>query len=220
MSMNIYPIYHSGVFVEIEGVYLLFDYYKGNIPLLDANKPLYCFISHGHYDHYCSDILSKVSYYRDVKVICANGVNDSFIQVNVHQRVTLDEIEINTLDSTDEGVAFLVKVGNYSIYHAGDLHAWLWDEEDTLAEKEEMLNKYIKEISLLPKKIDVAFAVLDPRQCEDEAVVGIKLLNDIVSPKCIIPMHYSFDETKFDRYYSLVNKSIPLIDPRKEKIIL
>lgn len=161
MSMNIYPIYHSGVFVEIDSVYLLFDYYMGDIPLLDANKPLYCFISHGHYDHYCKDILTKVSFYKNVKVICATGVNDSFVQMSVHQQLLLDNLEIKTLDSTDEGVAFLVKVSNSSIYHAGDLHAWLWGYEDTLAEKQEMLNKYTKEISLLPKDIDVAFAVLD-----------------------------------------------------------
>ena len=50
--MNLKYIYHSGFLLELDTAYMLFDYYKGDIPRLDKDKKLYVFISHGHGDHF------------------------------------------------------------------------------------------------------------------------------------------------------------------------
>lgn len=36
---------------------------------------------------------------------------------------------METLFSTDEGVAFLLQCPEGMIYHAGDLNDWVWEEE-------------------------------------------------------------------------------------------
>lgn len=36
--MNLKYIYHSGFLLELDTAYMLFDYYKGDIPRLDKDK--------------------------------------------------------------------------------------------------------------------------------------------------------------------------------------
>lgn len=61
--MKITFIGHSGFLVELEEKYLLFDYYKGKIPALSAEKPLYVFASHGHSDHFNPEIFQLADAY-------------------------------------------------------------------------------------------------------------------------------------------------------------
>ena len=39
-------LYHSGFLVETERSYMLFDYWKGEIPFMEYKKELYIFASH------------------------------------------------------------------------------------------------------------------------------------------------------------------------------
>ena len=50
--MKITYIGHSGFLVETGACYFIFDYYKGSLPLLQADKPVFVFASHAHHDHY------------------------------------------------------------------------------------------------------------------------------------------------------------------------
>ena len=50
--MKITYIHHSSFLVELESVYLLFDYTEGVIPGLKREKPLLVLESHRHGDHY------------------------------------------------------------------------------------------------------------------------------------------------------------------------
>ncbi len=43
------------------------------------------------------------------------------------RKYQVDDLEIETLRSTDAGVAFYVKTNGASFYHAGDLNNWKWD---------------------------------------------------------------------------------------------
>ena len=49
--MKVTYIYHSCFLVETSDFYCLFDYYRGTLPTLEKNKPVYVFSSHGHGDH-------------------------------------------------------------------------------------------------------------------------------------------------------------------------
>lgn len=50
--MKVTYIHHSSFLAELDSVYLLFDYYKGTVPPLAPEKPLYVFASHAHGDHF------------------------------------------------------------------------------------------------------------------------------------------------------------------------
>ena len=50
--MKVTYIGHSGFLAEFSHCYCLFDYYEGNIPVLDKGKPLFIFVSHRHQDHF------------------------------------------------------------------------------------------------------------------------------------------------------------------------
>ena len=56
--MRIRLIGHSGFYVELEEMNLLFDYYRGELPAPDTDKPLFVFVSHAHPDHFQKSIFS------------------------------------------------------------------------------------------------------------------------------------------------------------------
>ena len=58
---------------------------------------------------------------------------------------TFWDLRIHTLKSTDEGVAFLVRVKEKTFFHAGDLNWWHWEEESEYY-NEQMRMDYQKEI--------------------------------------------------------------------------
>ena len=187
---------HSGFLVETPDKYLLFDYWKGEIPSLNYKKKLYVFASHVHHDHYVMDIFKLENQCESVKYILSFDIERSndwkkaeqvyFLDAN--ESVEIDDLQIKTLCSTDEGVAFLVKTDDYTIYHAGDLHWWHWPgdpEEDNQRRKE----TYQKEIDLLEgEKIDCAFVVLDPRQ-EEAGSWGMEYFLKHVESRYVFPMH-------------------------------
>ena len=112
------------------------------------------------------------------------------IKVTFHQTYDLPyNTQLETLLSTDEGVAFLIKCPEGTFYHAGDLNDWVWEEE-TDQYNRQMTGSYRHEIDLLKnKEIDVAFIPLDPRQEKDYSRGMLYFLNK-VSVKKVYPMHY------------------------------
>ena len=58
--MTITYLNHSGFFVELDRVCLLFDYWRGRLPEPVAGKTLLAFASHSHHDHYNEEIFDLV----------------------------------------------------------------------------------------------------------------------------------------------------------------
>ena len=56
--MKVTYLGHSGFLAELETVSLLFDWWKGDLPPLPADKPLAVFASHRHGDHFDPKIFS------------------------------------------------------------------------------------------------------------------------------------------------------------------
>lgn len=196
-KLKVTYIQHSGFLVETENCYLLFDYWMGEIPAMDYKKKLYVFSSHAHHDHFTKDIFKLENQCESVKYILSFDIEESGREwkkaedvrfLKPHMIENVDDIVIETFTSTDEGVAFLVNVDGFVIYHAGDLHWWHWPgdpEEDNERRKRD----YQKEIDLLAgKKIDCSFVVLDPRQ-EDAGGYGMDYFLKSVQSRYIFPMH-------------------------------
>ncbi|MCD8090886.1 MAG: MBL fold metallo-hydrolase [Clostridiales bacterium] len=189
-------LHHSGFFVELESCCLLFDYWEGEIP--PTPKKLYVFVSHSHGDHYNPEIF-KLRENRDVTFILASEIRckdkgSDIITIKPKTEITVDSVKVETLKSTDSGVAFIVEAEGLSIFHAGDLNLWLWKEE-TKQYNNNMKALFEKYISPLKgRSFDIGFIPLDPRQ-EEYYCLGMDRFLETADFKAVFPMHFwnSFD---------------------------
>ena len=180
--MKVTYLKHSGFMVESRNYIYLFDYIGGNIDkAIKSDKKIYVMVSHVHDDHFSKiifDIATKhnnVTYvlsYDVVKKIKKNAILSkmteqlNIIRVQAHEKYKIDDIVVETLKSTDEGVAFIVSEKDGTIYHAGDLNWWHWEGEPKSWNRNMEVN-FKREIdSMKGRKIDIAFVPLDPRQEE------------------------------------------------------
>lgn len=190
--MKITYFKHSGFAVELDHHILIFDYIEGNLKHLKHNLPLYVFVSHRHGDHYKKEIFETFKEY-NCTFILSDDIHvkkmDHMIKIGSHQEIKVDDLEIRTLHSTDEGVAFLVETEGRLIYHAGDLHWWHWEGENTDLENEEAKQMYLDEVEIIKDEhIDVAFLVVDSRQ-KKQFAWGMKAFLDRVACDYVFPMH-------------------------------
>lgn len=141
--MKITHIYHSAFLVSLEHSALLFDWYKGSLPEIPADKKLFVFCSHSHEDHYSPKIWDLQKTHPDVTYILDEGIADAadhpeadIVLVRPRETYAVPEdgtgpaaLRIITLESTDMGVAFYIETEGKRIYHAGDLNVWFWNDE-------------------------------------------------------------------------------------------
>lgn len=208
--MIITYIDHSGFLLETEDVYFLFDYYRGDIPKMSPDKEVVVFVSHRHGDHYNPEIFHlftghpKIQYvlskdvpvkkllcqYEEQRVWLENVV--TIVGKNETQELMLSNgrtLQITTLKSTDEGVAYLLCYEGKTYYHAGDLNLWVWEGE-TKQYNNNMAANYFRELDKLRNRdIDVAFVPLDPRQ-EKDAFGGLESFMEYTDSKKVFPMHF------------------------------
>ena len=143
-------IEHSGFSVELPECTLLFDYYLGKLPEFPKEYPLIVFASHVHGDHFQKKIFQLREQYQEVYFVLSDDIPKKYdapdvIWVSSDVKVTVAGCEITCLKSTDEGVAFLVKCGEKTVYHAGDLNWWHWEEESATY-NDEMKQNYQREV--------------------------------------------------------------------------
>lgn len=221
--MKVKYIEHSCFMVELQHVVLLFDYYKGNIPAIDKEKDIIVFASHSHEDHFNLDIFSEMRTYPNVKYVFSRDIKRKYnrkfflrhgVEENQYDNITFigaDEsidigslcdnnvvYKINTIKSTDLGVAFCIEADGKNIYHGGDLNWWAWSEEPI--EDQKYMEKMFKESM---EKIDgyhfhVAFLPLDPRQ-KDEFYLGFNYFMKHTKTDKAFAMHFWGDSSVIDR---------------------
>lgn len=207
---------HSGFYMELETCGLVFDYVEGKLPSM-MKKPLYVFVSHSHTDHYNEERVetlrkqgAKLILSDDIKR--ASAENLSFVHAG--ETLMLDDLRIQTLASTDVGVAFLVEVEGMYIYHAGDLNWWHWEEESSEEENEDMKQAYLYELAKLKGyPIDIAFVPVDPR-LNDAYVLGIDAFMREVGADKVFPMHFWKDYRIFDQL-----KTSPKTSKYRDRIV-
>lgn len=199
--MKITFLQHCGYFIELEDACLLFDYYRGELPAIPNGKKLYVFVSHSHYDHYNSDIFSlrdkadKVFYIISEDVITDNA--DDVYRVKARQKVSLDGCEIETIVSTDIGVAYIVRYAGKVIYHAGDMNWWAFPLQEA-QRNEQVGTVYRTEIDALDNMhFDVAFVPLDPT-LQEGFYLGLDYFMKHTETDMVFPMHFwgNFDVYK------------------------
>ncbi len=175
MNTIVTYIEHSCFLVETAECYLLFDYYCGEVslPALDPAKPLLLFNSHAHHDHFSKEIFAlRDRYPSALFVLSADIPVPATVQPftcpmlpHEHRLLQLADgrtaVSIDTLRSNDEGVAFIIRIGDLCIYHAGDLNNWWWDGD---VEDQKLANIYHEELEhIRGRHFTAAFIPLDPR---------------------------------------------------------
>lgn len=202
--MRVTFLEHSGFFVELERVCLLFDWWKGALPPL-PDKPLVCFASHRHQDHFSPAIFSLDDGTRPIRFVLSRDIRlteknrsrwslgpetaEKCLSVPAEASVQPGwGVAVETLRSTDEGAAFLVSCEGKTIYHAGDLNWWHWNGEDKGWNRsmEANFKRYLE--PLRRRRIDLAMVPLDPR-LEDAADWGARYLLELAQIKTMLPMH-------------------------------
>lgn len=200
--MKVTYLAHSGFFMETKEAYFLFDYYKGTIPKMEEEKALYVFASHVHHDHFKKEIFALEERHPHVQYILSSDIpaeeKENVLLLGPGEQRRIGRLRVETLRSTDEGVAFLIHHGGKTIYHAGDLNWWHWAEE-TDTYNTYMRRAYQHEINKLQKeKIDIAFVPVDPRLGE-QYVWGLDCFMKRTETKWVFPMHFWENYGIFDR---------------------
>ena len=205
--MTVTYIHHSGFLVESRKFYYLFDYESGNLPELNPEKPIFVLSSHSHGDHYNPAIFSRLPGMQ-VRAVLSGDISApqgiDTLSVDPNREYSLGPGQrLTTFRSTDLGVAFLLEEEDGLLYHAGDLHDWVWEGEPEDWNRD-MTAAYRKEIDLLAqtlegRTLDMAFVVLDPRQEADYAR-GMAYFLDHIQAKAVYPMHYWDDPSIIETF--------------------
>lgn len=228
--MKVIFVHHSCFVVEVDEKVLIFDWFagdrvngytfRGQVPEYEPDTPVYVFASHKHRDHFDMDVLRWVEKYPKIQYIFSKDckMTPHFLEKHgfdpdVQKRITyvsacekyqVDDLEIETLRSTDAGVAFYVKTNGASFYHAGDLNDWKLDGVGELVNSK-MEFEYKNQIRKLAKKeINLAFVPMDSRQGEYQ-FLGIDYFMRHTDAEYVFPMHMWQDYSGIDTYLKKVS---------------
>ena len=231
MELDIVYLGHSGFFAETESAMLLFDAYRADLSFIEGKqdeKPLFVFVSHAHSDHFDPKIFTLPAVHSRTEYLLSFDTagnpaipKDALVRyLSADERCEIAGLgAVRTLASTDEGVAFLVKTPEATLFHAGDLHWWDWPGEDAdwLVEQERVFRGEL--MKLADERIDAAFVVLDDRLGENYAK-GLELFLTLCRAKYVFPMHFWQDRSIIERFIALQKASASdavIVNTAKEK---
>ena len=212
--MQIIFIHHSCFVVEVDEKVLIFDWFDGDrvegfhfggvLPAYEPDTPVYVFASHKHRDHFDMDVLHLAERYPRVQFIFSKDckmspnflkkhgftpdINEKITYVNAGAKYHVEGLNIETLRSTDAGVAFYVETNGASFFHAGDLNNWKWDGAGDLVNGMMETNYKAQIRRLSDKKIHLAFVPMDPRQ-EQYQFLGMDYFLKHTDADYVFPMH-------------------------------
>ena len=222
-NLKVTHIFHSGVILETDYNLLIIDYYYEKDGLdqkeffdylkQQDHKDFYYFVTHGHEDHFTSEIFSPS--YQSIKgktryILSEDLANykDTCPDITLcrpYQEFGVGDLRITTFGSTDQGVSYLIKIKSQDIllFHSGDLNWWHWkhfSQDEQLQEKKDYLGELQKlkaHLSTRKSSPDIAFVPVDPRLEEFYNLTGNTFLEEI-NPKKLFPLHFrgNYDITK------------------------
>ncbi|MBR5509354.1 MAG: MBL fold metallo-hydrolase [Lachnospiraceae bacterium] len=188
--------------MELQQNILIFDYYgEGKLPQFPQEKKVWFLNSHSHSDHFKREILDLKENYPNAEYILSRDIRfgkekppEWIHRVRAQQVYQIGDLSIQTLRSTDVGVAFVIETEGKRIYHGGDLNWWHWESESK-AWNNNMAANYKKFIGAIEgQSFDLVFVPLDPRlgMAYDW---GMKYFLEHTKAEVVFPMHCWEDYT-------------------------
>lgn len=207
--MKLTYIYHSGFALEWpeEGVTIIVDFYRDADGVADKvaeslirqAKHLYVLSTHFHPDHFDPTILSWKETRPDIRYIFSKDIlkRKRAKQGEAHflrkGECYVDEfIRVDACGSTDVGSSFLIRLGEWTVFHAGDLNNWHWSEESTAEEVRKAEGDYLAELAYLRTRttaVDVAMFPVDGRMGHDY-MRGARQFIEHIKTSVFVPMHF------------------------------
>ncbi len=213
--MKVIFVHHSCFVVEVDEKVLVFDWFAGDridgmifhgeIPTYEPDTPLYVFASHKHRDHFDMDVLKWADYYTNIHYIFSKDckmspnflkkhgfstdIREKILYVGPMEKHSIDgNVHIETLRSTDAGVAFYVETNGASFFHAGDLGDWRMQGAGDLINGK-MRREYTAQIRKMEhKNINLAFVPMDPRLLDNQ-FLGFDYFLEHTGAEYVFPMH-------------------------------
>ncbi len=215
-------IWHDCFLFESERLAIVFDFWKDplfssdDIPMflkgVDKEKPVYVMVSHHHKDHYVKQIFEWGRYFPNIKYILSkdtakfcrhiitpaslySGVRpavDSVVVLGPGESYEDERIKIDAFDSTDIGNSYGVAADGITLFHAGDLNAWIWKDESTEKEVATELKRFADVLEVIAGKypeIDLAMFPVDSR-IGTEYFTGARLFVRRIDVGHFFPMHF------------------------------
>ena len=228
--MRVTFLAHSGFLVELPSVTLLFDWWKGELPALRPEIPLLVFVSHRHPDHFSPAIFALNDGPRQILFLLGKDIRLSprnLARWGVSQETAgkclslggnnivspLSGVSVETLPSTDEGVAFLVTADGRTLFHAGDLNWWHWEGEDKAWNRNMEVNFQRYTEPLRGRRIDLAMLPLDPRLGEP-GFWGPRYFLELADIARFLPMHqwgeFGFTKQFLERFPEFKSCTVPV----------
>lgn len=205
--MKLTYIYHSGFVIDGDNFAIIIDYYKDSDNkngivhqnILNSDKKLYVLCTHSHQDHFNPEILEWKKIKNNITYIFSKDILDNKMATEGNA-IYLDKLDtykdnilsIQAFGSTDLGISFLIKTDNKTIFHAGDLNNWHWNEESTQEEINEAENYYNDELTLLSEHVqhlDLAMFPIDIRLGKDY-IKGAEQFINAIDTDIFAPMHF------------------------------
>lgn len=201
---------HSGFAVTTDSVIMVFDCFRDPSHALHRifeqhrDRPVVFFVTHNHKDHYSKSIFGMAQNHQRVYVmsndIPAMRIPDTLAVQGMSAGDYVENlpggISVKAYGSTDEGVSFLVTLPDGStMFHAGDLNDWHWQEESTEQEVAKADADFIRIVDRIASEhpaIDIAMFPVDVRQGADFAR-GARIFLEKIAVKDFFPMHFNGD---------------------------
>lgn len=212
--MQLRYLFHSGFLVEADDFIMIIDYYNDNCAgqrmpqngvIDDATlrnaKKVYVLSSHAHGDHFIPRIFQWADIRDDIRYVLSFDIKripqnlPHVARLDVGGTYKDDTLCIEAFGSTDEGVSFLIRAGDKTFFHAGDLNNWHWNEECDEAEAAGYENAFLRELGAIQNKcakMDAAMFPLDPRLGKEYAKGAMQFL-DAIDVDLFAPMHFGTD---------------------------
>jgi L-ascorbate metabolism protein UlaG (beta-lactamase superfamily) len=194
--MRISLLGHSGFIAEGEKTCLVFDFFTDSENLTDklpaGSKNIVFFASHAHRDHFNKKIFDwagkgNVGYVLGQGIQKGKAANTTVLDKGGSAEIL--GVAVKAYGSTDEGVSFLVECEGKTLFHAGDLNDWYWEDESTRAELKHDEQWFLDELAPLQStQPDVAFLPVDGRLGR-HALRGPLHFVRSMQPRHVIPMH-------------------------------
>ncbi|MBD5357013.1 MAG: MBL fold metallo-hydrolase [Bacteroides sp.] len=233
-------IWHDCFLFENEKVTMVFDFWKdplteiNDIPMfirnLDKEKPLYVFVSHHHKDHYVKNIFEWGKYIPNITYILskdtAKFARHIISETSLYTGIKPDKesvkvlssgetfrdnlITVDAFGSTDIGNSYAIKTGDTTIFHAGDLNAWIWKDESTEKEVATELKRFtdiLDKIAESYPRIDLAMFPVDSRIGTDY-FTGAKIFVREINVAHFFPMHFGLGNREEQLKYQLAAATV------------